>query len=255
MKTESTDIINAYENFYTGKDTEWRMLSAKHKAQNIIDVCRSLKPNKVLEVGAGDGSILSLLDKQNFSTELHALEISDSAIQLIKDRNLKNLKGVKKFDGYEIPYEDDSFDLVILAHVLEHVEHERILLRELRRIAKYIVIEVPLDYRFGVDNRIKHFFEYGHINMYTPTLLRYLLRSENLEVVSDKVFLIPTNVTKFNQYVNRGKSPSFLTTLRIELEYNLKKIFGALMGKKKIEQFGNAYTVLCKKADVNLRIL
>lgn len=253
--TAQTDIIDAYKDFYTGKDTEWRMLGAKYKAENITEVCRSLNPGRVLEVGAGDGSILHFLNQQNFSAELYALEISDSGIEVIRNRNLRNLKEVQKFDGYTIPYADNSFDLVILAHVLEHVEHERVLIRELKRIAKHIVVEVPLDYRFGVDKRIKHFLDYGHINMYTPTLLRFLLRSEGLEVMADKTSLIPTEVTKFNEYVNKGKSRSFITSFKIESEYRIKKMLGTLLGKKKAEQFGNAYTVLLKKSEQHLQIL
>jgi len=173
---------------------------------------------------------------------------------LIQARGLDRLKEVKSFDGYTIPYEDDAFDLVILAHVLEHVEHERILIRELKRIAKNIVIEVPLDYRFGVDKRMKHFLDYGHINMYTPTSLRFLLQSEGLEIVADQVSMTPTSTIKFNEFVNKKAPKSLSKTIKIELEYRIKKTFGKLMGRKKQEQFANAYTVLTKKSSQTLQI-
>ncbi len=254
MKNQ-TNIVDAYKDFYAGKDTEWRMLGAKYKAKNILQVCKDIKPNKVLEVGAGDGSILHYLNEWNFASELYALEISDSGIAVIADRKLQHLKEVLKFDGYVIPYPDNAFDLVILAHVLEHVEHERILLRELKRVSRYIVVEVPLDYRFGVDQRMKHFLDYGHINMYTPTLLRFLLQSEGLQILDDKTSLIPTEVTKFNKFVNMGQPRTFANSLKIELEYRIKKILGDILGKQKSEQFGNAYTVLTKKSEQKLQIL
>ena len=53
----SEEVKTAYDNFYTNSDVAWRMLGAKYKAQNIVDVCKALKPGKVLEVGAGDGSV------------------------------------------------------------------------------------------------------------------------------------------------------------------------------------------------------
>lgn len=250
----SEEVKSAYDNFYTQTDTTWRMLGAESKAKNIIDVCKSINPVKVLEVGAGDGSILHYLNEWNFGKELYALEIADTGVSLIKERGLSRLKEVQSFDGYQIPYADDSFDLVILAHVLEHVEHERILLRELKRIAKNIVIEVPLDYRFGVDKRIKHFLDYGHINMYTPTSLRFLLKTEGLEIVADQVSLTPASTIKFNEFVNKKTPKSFTKNLRIELEYRIKMAAGILLGKKRQETFANAYTVLTTKSSQTLQI-
>lgn len=254
MATVTDNVIDAYNDFYTGNDVEWRMLGAKSKALNLAEVCKNIKHAKVLEVGAGDGSILHYLNEWNFADELYALEIAESGVSVIEGRKLSRLKEVKSFDGYTIPYEDDSFDLVILAHVLEHVEHERVLLRELKRVAKHIVIEVPLDYRFGVDKRMKHFLDYGHINMYTPTLIRFLLQSEGLVIEADKTSLTPIETIKFCEFNVLKKAKTLSRVLKIELEYRLKKILGRLLGKNKTEQFGNAYTVLTKKSDQNLQI-
>jgi ubiquinone/menaquinone biosynthesis C-methylase UbiE len=250
----SNDVKSAYNQFYQQNDDAWRMLGARSKARNITAVCSELKPQTVLEVGAGDGSILHFLNEWGFGQELYALEIADTGVDIIKKRNLPKLKEVKTFDGYQIPYPDDSFDLVILAHVLEHVEHERMLLRELKRVAKNIVIEVPLDYRFGVDKRIKHFLDYGHINMYTPTSLRFLLQSEGLEIIADKTSLTPTETTKFNEFVSRKQKKTIGKIVKIELEYRLKHFFGTFLGQKKQEQFANAYTVLSKKSSQKLQI-
>jgi len=250
----SDDVKSAYNHFYTQNDTAWRMLGAESKATNIVAVCKSIKPAKILEVGAGDGSILHFLDKWNFGDELYALEIAETGVSIIRERGISRLKEAKSFDGYDIPYGDNAFDLVILSHVLEHVEHERILLRELKRIGKNIVIEVPLDYRFGVDKRMKHFLDYGHINMYTPTSLRFLLQSEGLEVLADRLSMTPPATTKFNEFVNRKSSKSLSKTMKIELEYRIKKTLGKLMGSKKQEQFANAYTVLTKKSSQTLQI-
>jgi ubiquinone/menaquinone biosynthesis C-methylase UbiE len=250
----SDNVKNAYDDFYNKHDEAWRMLGAKYKAQHIIDVCKGHNFKKVLEVGAGDGSILKLLSEQNFAPEYHAVEISESGVEHIKARNIANIKSVQIFDGYHLPFEDNSFDLIILSHVLEHVEHERVLLRELKRVAAYSVIEVPRDYKAGVDKRIKHFLAYGHINMYTPTSLRYLLRTEGFEIITDLTSMIEPEVTRFNTYVNQKKPKSLITDLKISTEYAIKKGLISLMGKKKAEDMANAYTVLCKKADEQVKI-
>ncbi|MEJ7691878.1 class I SAM-dependent methyltransferase [Daejeonella sp.] len=243
----NTGLKNAYDNFYVGMDEQWRLLSAKYKAQNIIDVCVTRPFKKVLEVGAGDGSILKFLDELQFSPEIHALEISQSGVEQIDNRKISSLKSVQIFDGYNIPFGDNEFDLVILSHVLEHVEFERMLLRELRRVSKYVVIEVPIDYRYGVDKRMKHFLAYGHINMYTPSSLRFLLQTEGLEIVTGKISVIEPEVTKFNTFVNQKKSRSFLSSLKIDIEFWVKMFVIKLGGKQRHEKFASAYTVLLQK--------
>jgi ubiquinone/menaquinone biosynthesis C-methylase UbiE len=250
----SNSVKTAYDDFYQKHDDAWRMLGAKYKSQHIIDVCKGHAFNKVLEVGAGDGSILVLLANQNFAPEYHAVEISESGVERIKTKNIANLQSVQIFDGYHLPFEDNSFDLIILSHVLEHVEHERLLLRELKRVAHYCVIEVPRDYKTGVDNKIKHFMAYGHINVYTPTSLRYLLRTEGFEIENDLTSMIEPEVTKFNTYINQKKPKSFINDLKISAEYIVKSALVNTLGKKVQEKLANAYTVLCKKADNQLEI-
>ena len=249
----SSAVQTAYDQFYQNHNEHWRLLGAKYKAQNIIDVCKGHRFNKVLEVGAGDGSILKFLDEWNFCGELHALEIAESGVELIRQKNLKTLKSVQTFDGYITPFADQEFDLVILTHVLEHVEHERILIRELKRISKFQVFEVPRDYKYGIDKRMKHFLDYGHINMYTPSGLRFLLQSEGLMIIKDKTSIIPPEVTKFNLFINQGKPKSFFLSLKIDLEYLIKNVLGKLAGKEVKDSFANAYTVLTKgSADLNI---
>ncbi len=243
----SSGLKTAYDGFYKGKDDEWRLLSAKYKARNIADVCGQGKFKKILEVGAGDGSILKYLDEWHFASELHALEISESGVEQIENRKLNSLKAVQLFDGYKIPFADNKFDLVILSHVLEHVEFERMLLREIRRVSKNLVIEVPIDYRFGVDKRIKHFLAYGHINMYTPSSLRFLVQTEGFKIVVDKVSIIEPEVTKFNTFVNRKKRRNFFSSLKIDLEFWIKKLLIKIGGKQSHEKFASAYTVLLQK--------
>ena len=250
----SDNVKHAYDEFYNKHDEAWRMLGAKFKAQHIIDVCKGHNFKKVLEVGAGDGSILKLLAEQNFAPEYHAVEISERGVEHIKATNITNLKSVSIFDGYHLPFDDNSFDLIILSHVLEHVEHERLLLRELKRVAAWSVIEVPRDYKADVDKKIKHFLAYGHINVYTPTSLRYLLRTEGFEVVADLTSMIEPEVTKFNTYINQKKPKSLISDLKISAEYAVKKAIIGLGGKKKSEAMANAYTVLCKKADEQVNI-
>ena len=254
QNTVSTNVKTAYDGYYAKNDDGWRLLGAKYKVQHIIDVCKGHNFTSVLEVGAGDGSILKLLSEAGFAAAYSAVEISASGVERIRSLNIKGLVNVQEFDGYHLPFADNEFDLVILSHVLEHVEHERLLLRELKRVAKLCLIEVPIDYKEGVDVRINHFLAYGHINMYTPTSLRYLLLTEGFKVMNDLTSMIEPEVTRFNTYINQKKNKNIITDLKITTEYAIKKLLCNLGGKPMREKRASAYTVLCSKEGQNLNI-
>ena len=176
-----------YDDYYSGGHSEWRTLGAISKANNIIKLCGTGNYDRVAEVGCGDGSILAELSNMDFADSLSGMEVSRTGINVLKQRNIKNLERAILFDGYSIPCEDDEYDLVILSHVIEHVEHPRILLKEVMRITKSsgaILVEVPLELRLRTP-RDFIWTNTGHINLYNPTTIRWLLQSLDLNVVEE----------------------------------------------------------------------
>ncbi|HIE15432.1 MAG TPA: SAM-dependent methyltransferase, partial [Bacteroidales bacterium] len=80
-----------------------------------------------------------------------------------------------KMDIQQIPFEDESFDVVICNHVLEHVDDDLKAMREFYRILKkkgWAILQVPIDKNRETtyeDNTIvspkereKHFGQYDH---------------------------------------------------------------------------------------------
>lgn len=181
----SKSLKSAYDNQYNSADTEWRKRTAEQKARNVIELAKSLNPARVLEVGCGEGSILQWLDQWDFCPQLYAVDISESGIRHTRGKNIPSLVEAKVFDGYTLPYPDNYFDLVYCAHVIEHVEFPRMIMREIMRVSKRQHYEVPIDFSPYVDRKAKHFFAYGHLNIYTPALFRYLLLTEGHRVLKE----------------------------------------------------------------------
>lgn len=232
----NNNLKQHYKNIYESNSDslqKWRQISAIDKVKNIISVCSCSEYEKILEIGSGDGAVLHELSKRQFSKEFHALEISKDAISIIKQRNINNLKKITLFNGYDIPYPDSFFDLVILSHVLEHVEYPRKLLIEAKRIAKYIYIEVPLEDTIRLPKNFR-LNSSGHINFFNPRTIRYLIQSMNL-------FLISQIIKGHSFEVYKYKSGNMAI-----FKYILKETLLKLFPKIAVLLFTYHSAILCK---------
>lgn len=242
MSHPSNQIQSTYDNQYKIENSEWRSLGGKQKSENIIRLCKNVSKSKVIDIGSGDGAVLNWLDKLKFSENITSIEISDSGIEAIKTRDLNSIKEIKKFDGYEIPYSNKDFNLALCSHVIEHVEHPRVLLREIARVSELQYFEVPIDFSFFVDKKIKHYLNYGHINIYTPSLFKFLLKSEGFEILNEE-FLFTNSETIDFQFKNKYKR---------RIIQKLKNFIVSITFLRKIKP--NAYSVLCSHKGNSLEI-
>lgn len=234
----SDNLKEVYDGYYDDGLEEWRTICATQKVENIIELAQGESFDKVLELGAGSGILLQMLSKHNFAKHYYALDISESSIVQIKKKKIKGLESVACFDGYHIPYPDNHFDLVVLSHVLEHVEHPRMFIREVKRVCKAAIIEVPCDYKSGVDRKVKALTDYGHINVYTPTLLRFFLRTEGFATHRNKMSF-SSNSTLLYRTIG-------LKRFRIKLFILVRTILYPLIPYWRKETMINAYTVFVK---------
>lgn len=181
--------LDNYDEFYkTGDDAldAWRDLGAVDKANNVVTCCKSISHSTILEVGCGSGSLLKRLNELHFGQSLCGLDIVTGAIEGTRKRGIDTLVECLQFDGSTIPYGANTFDLAILSHVVEHLEHPRRLIYEAARVAKNVFIEVPLEDTLRLKNDYV-FSSTGHINFYSYKTFRQLIQTCDLEIVSQKI--------------------------------------------------------------------
>lgn len=245
MTAVSRNVQASYDSQYQAGASEWRELGARDKAANILALCGSRRFPRVLDCGAGDGSILQRLHASQLFQEFTAIDISETGIEAIRARRLAKIKEVRKFDGYRIPFADRAFDLAVCSHVIEHVEHPRVLLREIRRVSTYQVFEVPLDYSIGVDRSTAHLLSYGHINVFTPSLFRFLLKSEGFEILDDRLTQLAPDVVRFNWSRSSGQRKALARELRLRMAPLRNALKRLVYGRRRYEEFSYlAYTCL-----------
>ena len=132
----SENLQNKYSNYYGQENlSNKRTLAA---AQTVEHICKlaPTKKNNLLDIGAGEGAILSELDRIGIANNLHAIEISESGLTAIKSRKIPTLRTLRQFNGYTIDASDKQYDFGTTIHVLEHVEHERAFLAEISRVCE-----------------------------------------------------------------------------------------------------------------------
>ncbi len=95
---------------------------------------------QILDAGCGSGRTLEELVRYG---EVSGLELNADAAAVARGRGLGEVE-IGRLE--ELPWQTDSFDLITCLDVIEHVQDDRVALRELRRVSKpggWLVATVP----------------------------------------------------------------------------------------------------------------
>ena len=100
----------------------------------IINRVISANPKKILDVGCGTGNVLIRLSS-NEELSLYGLDISENMIEIAK-KNLGNKVELKVGDSEYMPWEDNSFDVIVCNASFHHYPKPEKVLLEMRRVLK-----------------------------------------------------------------------------------------------------------------------
>lgn len=151
-----------------------------------------LKPgSRVLDVGGGDGYQGEIL-KNEKNCDVTVLDISEEAVKICQERGVNAVIGdIEK----KLPFNDNTFDVVILSDVLEHIiESEEALLEALRVSKNSVFVSFPntgyIKYRiqllFGRFPSQKFIHAKEHLRFWTIKDFKEMLNNLNIEIVQIK---------------------------------------------------------------------
>ena len=136
---------------------------------------------RILDVGCGPGTNLALL--RNFGS-VDGVDTDPAAVAFCKRRGEQ---AVRLAEGTRLPFPDESFDLLTMLDVLEHIEDENAALKEAARVLApggSLLVTVPAYmWMWGVQDDIAH-----HRRRYTARRLRRALRRSGLQPVHSSYF-------------------------------------------------------------------
>lgn len=139
--------VTEYEKMFKLEETNWWFVGKRQIIMGLINkmiLSQSLHKLGLLDVGCGTGIILDSLSKYGRAV---GIDISPHALEFCRKRGhyLTYLE-----DASYLHFEDDSFDLVTALDVIEHIEEDSKVLREIWRVCKlggFAIISVPA-YKF-----------------------------------------------------------------------------------------------------------
>ena len=214
-------------------EARWLQYGAADKVDSVAQLLagQGIVPGRVLELGCGTGAVITECQRRGLGQSFTAIDYSADAIAHLAAQS----PGIECFQAdinapdFRL---DREFDVVILSHVLEHLEEPERLLASLReRIRfKYLVAEVPLEDLFfsrvkaQLRDRMRN--TAGHVQFYTPQSFAQLLQSARFRIVAERNYA-PVLSLEAAEFVSRKDGLSApRTALKKLLNCHLPRLAG-----------------------------
>ena len=108
--------IETHKDWYSG-------LITSMASQELIRFCRRFAGNRILDLGCATGDYCLELDKLGYVCV--GADINETYVDAARKKGVDAV-----VSGEKLPFEDNSFDTVIMFEVLEHVQDPERVLRE-----------------------------------------------------------------------------------------------------------------------------
>ena len=192
-KISSKELLSYYEN----QAEEMPLFGSLREislAENVI-AAFPLSFQSVIDVGSGEGFLLAEIRKKYPSATITGFDISKKRLLQTKQHVPTAL--LARGDVLKLPFQDNSFDVVVCSELLEHIDAYQAVAEELFRIAKkQIIITVPYEQELITVTCPKcqaHHYLDGHVNTFTEKKLRSLLETkQNISAKTKKFHSIYT---------------------------------------------------------------
>ena len=108
-----------------GIDVLWR--------RKVARMVEDLGPSSILDLATGSGDLAAEISKNLPKTEIIG---ADFCLPMMRHARARGLKNLMVADGMDIPFEDQSFDMVTVAFGLRNMESWPEAIREMARVLK-----------------------------------------------------------------------------------------------------------------------
>lgn len=94
--------------------------------------------DKVLDICTGTGDLIYFLNKLNPNLDLTGIDFSENMLEIARKKQKKSQNNIRFFiaDGRELPFEDNTFDIVTIGFGLRNIENYERVISEIHRVLK-----------------------------------------------------------------------------------------------------------------------
>lgn len=170
------------------------MPSARDQAVAVRASVGGWRPRRMIDIGSGTGAMLEVLSEWGFAREYAATDISELAVSFMNEHPFPGFGGAIRASADNLPYEDQSFDLATLAHVLEHVPDPIIALQEASRVASRVCVILPIELALlpkskailtNLNRGWGPISPMGHLHFFSVRGVRDLVRTAGLRIETE----------------------------------------------------------------------
>ena len=156
------DTVKVYKQTkYTSNNAVVQYLNRVY-LRNITGLVQEARPERLLDVGCGEGVVLRHLDQQLRGVTVIGLDVDGTGLRVAQSQNSVSLL---QGSVYALPFASNTFDLVMCCEVLEHVERPDEALAELARVSRrHVLLSVPNEPIWCLSNmaRLKYLSRFGN---------------------------------------------------------------------------------------------
>ena len=130
---------NRFPRLYSAVDTKMQKVPVQEAAYRFLTDTQIQEGDAVLDIGFGLGYGMEIMAEK--CGDLVGIDVDKQAV-LLKDGLIANepkIIDIKHYDGLNIPYDDNSFDIVTCVDVIEHVPDYMCLLKDMLRVSRQVV--------------------------------------------------------------------------------------------------------------------
>jgi len=156
------------------------------------------------------------------------IDISQTFLSFGK-KNYPNIKFIQ-YDKFILPFVDHSLDLIILSDIIEHIHDLSLFFKEVKRVAKYGLLKVPLDrylWRKLVSEPLRRSPSVGsshpdgHIHEFWKKSFEGMLKDAGFNILGSKV--IYEEINQPNYHLTSG-----ILKIRWYLDFKFKRLLPKL---------------------------
>ncbi len=174
-------------------EARWLEYGAVSKADSVEWLLerRNIHPKTVLEIGCGTGAILRELHRRGIGRDLYGIDYSESAIAYAQSQSPQIGYFAGDVTEPNLPVPEEHFDLIVISHVLEHLEEPDRILRAIGALSFGVMVaEVPLENlaagRVKALMRNQRMNRAGHVQFFDENTFRGVLNSCGFRIDAER---------------------------------------------------------------------